>query len=487
MLKENHTKNTKIVCTIGPASDKENVLRVLIENGMNIMRLNFSHGDYEEHQKKLDLARKLEVEEGVYIPVMLDTKGPEIRCHDMKDGKIAIKKGQITRISMEKILGTPEKISVTFKELYDDIKVGNHVRIDDGKLDYLVIDKDEENREIICEAQNDHVLSSKKGINILGCHLSMKFISDKDEADLKWGCEHGIDIVSASFVRNAQDVRDLRECLKKYGKPDTMIISKIENSEAMNKLDEIINVSDGIMVARGDLGLEIPEEQVPIVQKRLIKRCREKGKPVITATQMLDSMCHSPIPTRAEVSDVATSIDESTDCVMLSAESASGEYPDKAVLMQTKIAGTMEKELDYEALAKQAYDTSLKDNNDSIANAIANTAKLIDAKLIVSFTETGRSSRRISKARPCCPILSISKNLNTVRQNALFWGIYSSYVPVNKMPDFIEEMEVIAIAKAKKFGLQPGDTFLMSGGTPTGAGKTNFLRILTLPQNRDIL
>ena len=315
----------------------------------------------------------------------------------------------------------------------------------------------------------------------------MNFISEKDRNDLKWGCENGVDIIAASFVRNANDVKEMRKVLTEYGHPEIMIISKIENGEAMDKLDEIIDASDGIMVARGDLGLEIPEEQVPIVQKRLIKRCREKGKPVITATQMLDSMCHSPIPTRAEVSDVATSIDESTDCVMLSAESASGEYPDKAVLMQTKIARTMEKELDYENLARQAYETSLKDNNDSIANAIANTAKLINAKLIVSFTETGRSSRRISKARPCCPILSISKNLTTVRQNALFWGIYSVYIPVSKMPDFIEEMEVIAIVKAKKFGLKAGDTILMSGGTPTGAGKTNFLRIIKLPEDRDVL
>ncbi len=487
MLKENHTKNTKIVCTIGPASQKEDVLKVLIENGMNIMRLNFSHGDYSEHEKKLLLARKIEKEENIYIPVMLDTKGPEIRCHNMENDKILIKKGQITRISMKEVLGTPEKISITFSDLFKDISVGNHVRIDDGKLDYLVIDKDEKNKEIICEAQNEHELCSKKGVNVLGCHLSMNFISEKDRNDLKWGCENGVDIIAASFVRNANDVKEMRKVLTEYGHPEIMIISKIENGEAMDKLDEIIDASDGIMVARGDLGLEIPEEQVPIVQKRLIKRCREKGKPVITATQMLDSMCHSPIPTRAEVSDVATSIDESTDCVMLSAESASGEYPDKAVLMQTKIARTMEKELDYENLARQAYETSLKDNNDSIANAIANTAKLINAKLIVSFTETGRSSRRISKARPCCPILSISKNLTTVRQNALFWGIYSVYIPVSKMPDFIEEMEVIAIVKAKKFGLKAGDTILMSGGTPTGAGKTNFLRIIKLPEDRDVL
>jgi pyruvate kinase len=486
MIKENHTKNTKIVCTIGPSSDNEPMLRKLIENGMNVMRLNFSHGTYDEHLKKLEIARSFE-KEGIYIPVMLDTKGPEIRTNMMKDDHITIEKGQITRISMKEVLGTSDKISVTFTGLFDDVSVGNHIKIDDGKLDYLVIGKDEINKEIICEAQNSHDLSSQKGVNCLGARLSMKFISDKDEQDLIWGCEHGVDLISASFVRNAQDVKDIKTLCAKHGHPEIKVISKIENCQAMDFLDEIIDASDGIMVARGDLGLEIPEEEVPLVQKRLIKECREDGKPVITATQMLDSMCHSPIPTRAEVSDVATAIDESTDCVMLSGESANGEYPAEAVLMQTKISRTMEKELDYESLAKQAYDTSEKDNNDSIANAIANTAKLIGAKLIVSFTETGKSSRRISKARPCCPILSISKNLTTVRQNALYRGIYSVYVPVEKMPDFIEEMEVIAIVKAKEFGLRPKDTILVSGGTPTGIGKTNFLRIISLPEDRDVL
>ncbi len=400
MLKENITKKTKIVCTIGPASQDMPMLRKLIENGMNVMRLNFSHGAYEEHLAKLQKARELE-KEGIYIPVMLDTKGPEIRCHDMENGKIEIKKGQITRISMKEVLGTQDKISVNFPGLYDDIKIGSHIKIDDGKLDYLVTGKDEENHEIICEALNSHPISNHKGVNCTGARLSMKFISEKDEQDLIRGCENGVDFISASFVRNPNDVLAIRSLLAAHNHPEIKIISKIENCEAMTCLDEIVDASDAIMVARGDLGLEIPEEQVPIVQRNLIKKCRERGKPVITATQMLDSMCHSPIPTRAEVGDVSTAIFESTDCVMLSGESANGEYPAESVLMQTKIARTTERELDYESLAKQAYDTSNKDNNDAIANAIANTAKLIDAKLIVSFTETGRSSRRISKARPC--------------------------------------------------------------------------------------
>lgn len=483
----NLKKKTKIVCTIGPSSQDMGVLKKLIANGMNVMRLNFSHGDYEEQLGKLLKARELE-KEGIYIPVMLDTKGPEIRCHDIEGGKVQIVKGQTLRISMKPVLGNAEKISVTFDKLYDDVAVGNHIKIDDGKLDLVVNGKDEFNKEIITEALNTHVISSKKGVNCSGAKLnSLKFISEKDEQDLIWGCEHGVDLISASFVRCAKDVQDIRNILIEHGHPEIKIISKIENYEAMGCLPEIVDASDGIMVARGDLGLEIPEETVPIVQKKLIDLCRTKGKPVITATQMLDSMMKSPIPTRAEVGDVATAITESTDCVMLSGETANGDYPVESVAMQAKIAKVMETTLDYETLAKQAYDTSNKDNNDAIANAIANTAKLIGAKLIVSFTETGRSSRRISKARPCCPILSISNNLTTVRQNAIYWGVNSVLLKSKKMPEFIEDMEVVAITHAKKFGLKPGDCLLVSGGTPTGSGRTNFMRIITMPQDKDLL
>ena len=483
----NFFKKTKIVCTIGPASDNMPMLRKLIANGMNVMRMNFSHGDYAEQLQKLKLARSLE-SEGIFIPTMLDTKGPEIRTHDMKDGKIEIKKGQETRVSMTKVLGTPEKISVTFEKLYDDVDVGAHIKIDDGKLDLLVTGKDEKNREIITKALNTHTIGSKKGVNCLGAKLnSLEFISKKDKEDLIWGCENGVDFISASFVRGPEDVQAIKDILVAHGHPEIKVISKIENYQAMDCLEEIVNASDGIMVARGDLGLEIPEEEVPIVQKKLIDLCRIKGKPVITATQMLDSMMKSPIPTRAEVSDVATAIAESTDCVMLSGESASGDYPAESVMMQTKIAHTMEKTLDYESFAKEAYDTSNKDNNDAIANAICNTAKLIGAKLIVSYTDSGRSSRRISKARPCCPILSISNKLTTVRQNAVYWGVNSVLLKTKRMPEFIEDMEVVAIVHAKRFGCKPGDQILISGGTPTGSGRTNFMRIVTIPQERDLL
>lgn len=485
MLKRNITKKTKIVCTIGPASDTDTMLRQLVTSGMNCMRLNFSHGSYDEHLAKLNKARALE-KEGIYIAVMLDTKGPEIRCHDMDNNLIPINKGDIVRISMKEVLGTPKKISVNFSGLYDDAAIGSHIKMDDGKLDLLVKDKDTKNHELICEALDSHDLGSKKGVNCVGSRLSMPFMSDKDKQDLIWGCKNGVDFISASFISGPEDVKEIRDVLKAEGHPEIKIISKIENVVALSHIQEIVDASDGIMVARGDLGVEIPPEQVPIIQSELIAMCRQQGKPVITATQMLDSMCHSPVPTRAEVSDVATAILESSDCVMLSAESASGEYPNEAVMMQTRIASTMEKQLNFEQLAREAYDSSNKDNNDAIANSIANTAKLINAKLIVSFTETGNSSRRISKARPCCPILSISNNEKTCLQNALYWGIYSTFIPT-KMPDFIEEMEVLAIYYAKDLGLNAGDFIIISGGTPTGAGKTNFMRIIQLPENRGLI
>jgi len=491
MLKQNINKSTKIVCTIGPASDTKEMIEKMVEAGMNCMRLNFSHGTYDEHLAKMQKARDLQ-KNGIYIPIMLDSKGPEIRTHLMENNVIPANKGDIFHISMKEVLGIPPRngkpglISVSFAGLYDDVKVGDHIKYDDGKLDMVVTGKDEKDKEIICECLDSHDLSSRKGVNCVGSRLSMPFLSKKDEQDLIWGCEHDIDFVSASFVRNPQDVRDIRKVLSEHGHPEIKIISKIENVMALQCIDQIVDESDGIMVARGDLGVEIPPEEVPVIQEQLIKRCRLEGKPVITATQMLDSMTHSPVPTRAEVSDVATAITQSSDCVMLSAESASGEYPVESVEMQARIAHTMEPHLNFEQLAKDAYDSSEKNNNDAIANSIANTAKLINARLIVSFTETGNSSRRISKARPCCPILSISNNIKTVLQNGLYWGIYSQYIPT-KMPDFIEEMEVLAIVYAKGLGLKPGDQILISGGTPTGAGKTNFMRIIQLPKDRDVL
>jgi pyruvate kinase len=479
------SKKTKIVCTIGPASDTPEMVKKLYDAGMNVMRINFSHGTHESQLEKIKIARSFEERYGIYIPVALDTKGPEIRTGYMENGKVDVKAGQVMRITMKPMLGNAEKFSCSYKGLYDDVKVGDTILVDDGNLELKVIEKDAKAKELVVKALNNHFIKDQKGMNCPMSRLSMPFISEQDEADLKFGCEHDVDMIFASFTRRPEDVLAIKKVLKKYGKPDIPVIPKIENPEGVEKIEDIIAVSDGIMVARGDLGDEIPPEEVPLVQRKIITLCRTVGKPVITATQMLDSMTTHPRPTRAEVSDVATAIDESSDCVMLSGESASGQYPVESVRMQAAIAAAMEKELPYEKLAREAYDTSEHTNNDAIANSIATTALLIGAKLIINFTQTGNSSRRISKARPCCPIISVTNSRKVALTTALNWGVYSVLIKTS-MPDFIEEMEVLALKIARDLGIEAGEPVLLSGGIPTGAGKTNFMRILTVNSIKDI-
>ena len=453
---------------------------------MNVMRLNFSHGDYAGHEQKIDLARRLERETGIHIPVMLDTRGPEIRLGMIENDAIDIPRDHILTISMIPAIGNLDKISVTYENLFDDVKVGDHLKIDDGNLDLIIIEKKNKTRELIVKALNAHRLKSRKGVNAPFARLSMPFISSRDKDDLSFGVAHHVDYIAASFTRRPQDVLDIKQTIKDLGGDPIPVIAKIENPEGVDNLQAILEVADGIMVARGDLGVEIPAENVPIVQKRIIALCRRYGKPVITATQMLDSMQTHPRPTRAEVSDVANAILESSDAVMLSAESASGSYPIDATLMQTKISQTMEQELDYAALSLEAYESSQKNNSDAIANSVANTALLIDAELIVCFTETGNAVRRIAKARPTCPIIALSDCRKTVLELGLVWGAYAFYTPL--LPQLIEDMEVLALLKARQLGFKPGAQILLTGGVPTGAGKTNFMKILMLNElNEDRL
>ncbi len=480
----NISKKTKIVCTIGPASDTYEMVEKLIDAGMNVMRVNFSHGTYEEQKQKVDIARRIEKEKGILLPVMLDTKGPEIRTHKFENGCAVIKKDDVVRISMKEMLGNNKIFSITYDGLYDDVKVGNIIKLDDGNIDLLITGKDEEKRELITVAQNSHTIADRRGVNVPYIKLNMPFISEQDENDIKFGCLNDFDMIAASFCRRGQDIKDVKELCKKFNRPDMKIIAKIENPEGVENIDDIIELSDGVMVARGDLGVEIPAEEVPVIQKQIIDKCRVAGKPVITATQMLDSMKKYPRPTRAEVSDVANAVTQGTDAVMLSAESASGDYPIEATSMQAKISATMEKYLDYENLAREAYDTSEKNNNDAIANSVANTANLIGAKLIVCFTEKGDTAHRISKSRPCCNILSISSSRETCLHLGLCWGVQPIYVP--SIPQFIEEMEVLALVKAHQLNIPAGSPIIMTGGTPTGAGKTNFMKIINVNSIKDL-
>ena len=479
------SKKTKVICTIGPASETPEMVLRLYEEGMNVMRLNFSHGTHEQQRKKLLIARSFEEKYGILLPVALDTKGPEIRTGMMEGGKVDVPEGHEMRISMEPCLGNSERFSCSYKGLYDDVKVGDYVLVDDGNLQLDIIGKDEERRELLVKAHNAHYLKDQKGMNAPCSRLSMPFISEQDEKDLKFACEEDFDCVFASFVRRPEDIQDMRAILTKHGRPDMPIFAKIENPEGVEKIEKICEVADGIMVARGDLGDEIPPEEVPLVQRRIIALCRKLGKPVITATQMLDSMTTHPRPTRAEVSDVATAIDESSDCVMLSGESASGKYPVESVRMQASIAKAMERELPYAELAREAFETSEHTVNDAIANSIATTALLIGAKLIVNFTIRGNSTRRISKARPCCPVISVTNNRRTALQAGWAWGAYSVLLKT-PMPDFIEEMEVLALKIARDLGIKDNSPIIIAGGTPVGVGRTNFMRILNVSPLKEL-
>lgn len=476
-------KKTKIVCTIGPASEKKEMLLKLVKAGMNVARLNFSHGTYEEHLKKIIAIREIEKENNIIIPIMLDTKGPEIRTHNFEGGLAKITTGMVIRISMKEILGTATHFSVTFPGLYDDVAIGDRIKLDDGNLTLKVTDKDEKEHEIICVALNHNDIRDKRGVNCPDTHLTLPFVSEQDRNDLIWGCKQHVNYVATSFIRSASDIREIREILDANGGENIQIISKVESTEAVKNLDEIIENSDGLMVARGDLGVEIAPEEVPVVQRTMIEKCKILGKPVITATQMLDSMKHNPNPTRAEVSDVANAVLEGTDAVMLSAESASGEYPEESVTMQQKISAKMETLLNYEQLAEFAFNSSSRNVSAAIANSVADTALLLKAKLIVCFSETGATSRRISRARPICPVIEVSNNVNACYNGVLNWGVYPKLV--KKVPQFIEEMEVLAIHLARIHNIPAGSTIIITGGTPVGAGKTNFMKVITLDDNVD--
>ena len=472
-------KKTKIVCTIGPASQEKETLRELLRNGMTCMRLNFSHGDHAEQLAKIVTLREIEKEENIIIPICLDTKGPEIRTGLFEGGKAEFHAGDEVRIYMgtEKV-GSNKAFGVTYTSLYNDVTVGSDIRLDDGNLEMRCIGKDEEKKELIMQVLNDHVCKDRRGVNCPGAHLTMDYLSPQDKADLIFGCENHVDLCSASFIRNVNDIEEIRRLFHERGGDNIMIFSKIENTEAIENLDSIIEASDGIMIARGDLGIEIPPEMVPVYQKYMIQKCRELGKPVITATQMLDSMIRNPYPTRAEVSDVAWTIEEGTDAVMLSGESANGDYPVQAVQMQARIARTMEQRFDYESASHKAFDSSKKTTNDAIAAAVADTAQLVNAKLIVCFSVSGATAVRISKTRPICPTIVVSSDRDALAHSMLYYGNYP--YEVNKVPQFLEEMEVLALKIAKDYELPKGSKIILTGGTPVGAGKTNFLKVLAL-------
>ncbi|WP_283582767.1 pyruvate kinase [Limosilactobacillus difficilis] len=468
-------KKTKIVSTLGPASTDVDTIVKLINAGANIFRFNFSHGDHPEHLGRMQNVHKAEKITGKRVGIMLDTKGAEIRTTVQKDGKIEFHTGDKLRISMDDSLeGTKDKIAVTYPGLYDDTHVGGHVLVDDGLLDFKIIEKDDANKELVTVAENDGVMGSRKGVNAPGVSINLPGITKKDSDDIRFGCDNGINYISASFVRKPQDVLDIRALLKEKNMEDVQIFPKIESQEGINNFDEIIKVSDGLMVARGDMGVEIPAENVPLVQKTLIRKCNLLGKPVITATQMLDSMQENPRPTRAEVSDVANSIFDGTDATMLSGESANGDYPVESVATMNRIDIKAEGRL--KEFGTETFDFDTSNVTESIGSAVKTAADELNIHTIVAATASGYTARMISKYRPDADIVAMTFTDRVALGLMVNWGVQP--IVVDK-PANTDEMFKRAGEEAVKRGFaKKGDQIIVVAGVPVGTpGTTNTMRI----------
>ncbi|UHA72432.1 pyruvate kinase [Paenibacillus sp. 481] len=473
-------RKTKIVCTIGPSSESlENIKKVILA-GMNVSRLNFSHGDYEEHGNRIKTIRQACGEMNKTVAILLDTKGPEIRTGKLAVEPIDLVEDEYITLTTEEILGDKDRISVSYENLPRDVEVGSTILIDDGLIGLTVVDI--QGTEIKCKIVNGGTIKSRKGVNVPGVKISLPGITEKDANDIRFGIEQNVDFIAASFVRKASDVMEIRNLLKEHNAEHIQIISKIENQEGVDNLDEILEVSDGLMVARGDLGVEIPAEEVPLVQKRMIEKCNRAGKPVITATQMLDSMQRNPRPTRAEASDVANAIFDGTDAIMLSGETAAGKYPVESVLTMSRIAEKAESALDYREIFLKQSSKQQPSVTDAISQAVANTALDLNAKAIISSTQTGHTARMVSKFRPKAPIIAATPSEQVMRGLSLTWGV----VPVkSEQAASTDEMFAIAEQGGVKSGLvSQGDLVVITAGVPIGcAGSTNLIKVSQIGGN----
>lgn len=480
-------RKTKIVCTLGPATDDENVLRSLIEEGMNVARFNFSHGSHEEQAGRLKMLKKLREEMKLPIAALLDTKGPEIRLREFTEGKAELQDGQTFILTTEEITGDASRVSITYKDLPGDVKPGNKILIDDGLIEMEVTairpvagakpDADgNKPMDIVCHVINGGMVSNKKGVNVPNIALSMPYISEKDYSDIVFAVENDYDFIAASFVRTADDVLAIRKILEDNGGEGINIISKIENMQGVMNIDEIIRVSDGIMVARGDMGVEIPLEDVPVIQKMIIKKVCEAGKKVITATQMLDSMMKHPRPTRAEATDVANAIYDGTSAIMLSGETAAGLYPIEALKTMVRIAIRTEQDINYLQRFKQRKTMSNPDVTNAISHATCTMAGDLNAAAIITVTKSGRTARMVSKYRPNCPIVGGCLTQNIYRQLALSWGVIPLLLEEKSQA---EELFDYAVDAAEKVGIiEQGDIVVLTAGVPLGvSGTTNLIKV----------
>ena len=466
-------RKTKIICTLGPSTDKDGVLEELVKEGLNVARFNFSHGLHDEQKGRIDKLKEIRTRLGKPVAALLDTKGPEIRIREFENEKVTLKEGQEFTLTTEEIMGNEKIVSVTYKELYKDVKPGNSILIDDGLIGLEV--KKIKGQDIVCKVVNGGVLGNKKGVNLPGVEVNMPFISPKDHDDILFGIKEGYDFIAASFTRTAADVKEIRDILEKNGGQDIKIIAKIENQQGVDNIDSIIEVADGIMIARGDMGVEIPLEDVPVIQKDIIAKVYTAGKQVITATQMLDSMIKNPRPTRAETTDVANAIYQGTSAIMLSGETAAGKYPVEALKTMVKIAVRTEADIDF----NQQFSFRTKEHATNVTTAISHatcmTAIDLNAKAIIAVTRSGNTARMVSKYRPGCPIIASTPDERIWRQLNLVWGV----TPLLTKEEYSMEILLLhATEAAEENGyVKEGDVVVLTVGVPLGrSGNTNLLK-----------
>ena len=476
-------KKTKVVCTMGPNTNDRELLKKLIENGMDVARFNFSHGDHEEQKSRMDLLKELRQELNTNTAILLDTKGPEIRTGVLKGGKrIMLKAGEQFTLTTEEIEGDESKVSITYEGLVQDVDAGRVILIDDGLIELKVVGKSE--KEIFCEVINGGELGERKGVNVPNVAVRLPAITEKDKDDIRFGVEQGIDFIAASFVRNAECVLEIKAYLKALGAPYVPIIAKVENAEGIKNIDEIIRAADGVMVARGDLGVEIPAEEVPYLQKMIIQKCNMNFKTVITATQMLDSMMRNPRPTRAEVTDVANAVYDGTDAVMLSGETAQGKYPLEALQMMVHIIQNTEQHLDYEGMLEKTGGHLKSGVSSAIGYSSVLAASNLNAKCIITPSVSGATARVVSNLRPRQVILGVTPNERTLRRMSIYWGVKPIKSQAFNTTDDICD-GAIELAKVKQF-VETGEIVVITAGIPSPNVKkersatSNMMRIATV-------
>ncbi|MBN2789979.1 MAG: pyruvate kinase [Candidatus Delongbacteria bacterium] len=467
-------KRTKIICTLGPATDSKKVLKNMILKGMNVARINFSHGDYAQHQKMIDMVKEVREEMKMPVGILLDTKGPEIRIKDFENSSIILHKNDSFTLTTRDIIGNQNEVSITYKGLPDDIDKGNKIMIDDGLIELKVVKVN--GPDIICEVINGGEVKNKKGVNVPGTKVKLPYLSEVDKKDLLFGIKNDIDFIAASFVSDHSDIKTIRNFVNENGGDDIKIIAKIENRDGVDNIMDIVRIADGIMIARGDMGVEIPFEEIPGIQKDIIKKCYKLSKPVITATQMLDSMIRNPRPTRAEITDVANAVYDRTSAIMLSGETSIGSYPVEVVRVMAMIAEKAEEDIDYQKKFRENFIKQSDNVTNAIGYATCSTAHSVSAAAIITVTKSGNTARTVSKYRPDCPIIATTINNKVYNQLSISWGVTPLLTELKSTTDELFEHAIKSSMDAKL--IRSGDLVVITGGTPINVrGTTNTMKV----------